>query len=205
MPALQNPRWEKFCQALVASLSDKAEGKNTFKAAYIAAGYSARGHSAEELGSRLLRKVEPIAQRIKEIQAQQVARIQPKLDVSKERIGRRLHMASEMAEQDRNPHAVVASELGLAKVFGDLNGEPQHDAVDFKQARTMTDIGRKLLQSCGLNEPDDASIAAAVALNDTFVAGLERIVEQASVRRLSPSPGKSTALHRPADRSDVGG
>jgi hypothetical protein len=38
MPALQNPRWEKFCQALVASLSDKAQGKNTAKAAYLAAG-----------------------------------------------------------------------------------------------------------------------------------------------------------------------
>jgi hypothetical protein len=123
----------------------------------------------------LLRKVEPIAQRIKELQAQQLARLQPKLDLSKERIGRRLHMASEMAEQDRNPHAVVASELGLAKVFGHLNGEPQHDAVDFKQARTMTDIGRKLLQSVGFAAPDDASIQLAIEANDAFVAELERI------------------------------
>ena len=179
MPALQNPRWEKFCQALVASLSAQAEGKNTLKNAYISAGYSARGHSAEELGSRLLRKVEPIAQRIKEIQAQQVARIQPKLDVSKERIGRRLHMASEMAEQDRNPHAVVASELGLAKVFGHLNGEPQHDAIDFKQARSMTDIGRKLLQSVGFASPDDASIQAAIEANVAFVGRLEAIRDAA--------------------------
>jgi hypothetical protein len=179
MPALQNPRWEKFCQALVASLSDKAEGKNTFKAAYIAAGYSARGHSAEELGSRLLRKVEPIAQRIKELQAQQLARLQPKLDLSKERIGRRLYMASEMAEAQQNPNAVVASELGLAKVFGHLNGEPQHDAVDFNQARSMTDIGRKLLQSVGFAAPDDASIQAAIEANDEFIARLEAIRDAA--------------------------
>src|SRR5262245_66695403 len=98
MPALANPRWERFAQCLVASLSDKL-GKNTFKAAYIAAGYSARGHSAEELASRLLRKVEPIAARVKELQAQQLARIQPKLDLSKERVGRRLDLASRIAEQ----------------------------------------------------------------------------------------------------------
>ena len=118
-------------------------------------------------------------ERVGELQAEQYKRLQPKLDISKERIGRRLHMASEMAEQDRNPHAVVASELGLAKVFGHLNGEPQHDAVDFKQARTMTDIGRKLLQSVGFASPDDASIQAAIEANDVFVERLEAIRDAA--------------------------
>jgi hypothetical protein len=178
MTALQNPRWEKFCQALVASLSDKTQGKNTQTAAYLAAGYSAKPASARRLASRLT-FIDNVAKRIKELQAQQVARIQPKLDLSKERIGRRLHMASEMAEAQQNPNAVVASELGLAKVFGHLNGEPQHDAVDFKQARSMTDIGRKLLQSVGFREPDDASIRAAIEANDAFVGRLEAIRDAA--------------------------
>src|SRR5438445_10730882 len=120
MPVLDNPRWERFAQCLVANLSDKRECKNTFKAAYIAAGYSARGHSAEELASRLLRKVESIAARVKELQAQQLARIQPKLDPSKERVGRRLHLASEMAEQQQHPNAIATRKIALASVVGHM-------------------------------------------------------------------------------------
>jgi len=184
MPALQNPRWEKFCQALVASLSDKAQGKNTQTAAYLSAGYSASPESARRCASRLLTYVDAVADRVKELQAQQLARIQPKLDLSKERIGRRLHMASEMAEAQQNPNAVVASELGLAKVFGHLNGEPQHDAVDFKSAQSVHDIGKRLLQSFGIREPDDALIAQAIEANDVFVATLRRIAQQAQALTL---------------------
>ena len=73
MPALANPRHEAFAQALVASLSGDRKGKNTAKAAYLAAGYKCLpGHSAEVLASRLLRKVEPIAARVAELQADQV-------------------------------------------------------------------------------------------------------------------------------------
>jgi hypothetical protein len=39
----------------------------------------------------------------------------------------------------------------------------------------MQDIGRKLLQSCGLREPDDVSIQAAIEANDAFIARLEAI------------------------------
>jgi len=179
MPALDNPRWERFAQCLVASLSDKPAGKNTFKAAYIAAGYSARGHSAEELASRLLRKVEPIAARVKELQAQQLARIQPKLDLSKERVGRRLDLASRIAETERNAAAMATSELGIARVFGHFNTSPDHDPTDFASAKSMTDIGRKLLQSVGFKEPDDVSIRAAIQANDMFIKDLERIRDAA--------------------------
>jgi tetrahydromethanopterin S-methyltransferase subunit G len=178
MPVLDNPRWERFAQCLVASLSDKPEGKNTFKAAYIAAGYSARGHSAEELASRLLRKVEPIAARVKELQAQQLARIQPKLDISKETIGRRLRRASIMAEEDRNPAAMATCELGMAKVFHRLD-TPDTTQVDFNSAQSMQDIGRKLLQSIGFASPDDDSIREAIELNDTFIDGLQQIYQRA--------------------------
>jgi Terminase small subunit len=184
MPVLDNPRWERFAQCLVASLSDKPEGKNTFKAAYIAAGYSARGHSAEELASRLLRKVEPIAARVKELQAQQLARVQPKLDLSKERVGRRLHLASEMAEQQQNPNAIATCEMGLAKVFGHMNDTNEPNHIDFKQAKSMQDVGRKLLQSVDFASPDDASIQAAIEANDEFIARLERIRDNAQARTI---------------------
>jgi hypothetical protein len=188
MPALANPRWERFAQCLVASLSDKLEGKNTFKAAYIAAGYSARGHSAEELASRLLRKVEPIAARVKELQAQQLARIQPKLDLSKERVGRRLDLASRIAEQQQNAAAIATSELGIAKVFGHFDATNDRDPTDFASAKSMQDIGRKLLQSVGFALPDDASIQAAIEANDAFIARLEAIRDSAQVLTLEHFP-----------------
>jgi hypothetical protein len=182
MPALANPRWERFAQSLVASLSDKPEGKNTFKAAYIAAGYSARGHSAEELASRLLRKVGPIAARVKELQAQQLARIQPKLDLSKERIGKRLDLASRIAEEDRNASAIVNSELGIAKVFHRIEErieEREENKLDFQSAQSLHEIGERLLQSVGFREPDEDSIQQAIEANDTLIATLEAIRDAA--------------------------
>ena len=43
----------------------------------------------------------------------------------------------------------------------------------------MQDIGTKLLQSVGYETPSAADVEAAIKLNDTFVAGLERIRDQA--------------------------
>jgi hypothetical protein len=53
--------------------------------------------------------------------------------------------------------------------------EPKSDAIDFNDAKSMRDIGLKLLQSVGFNEPDEDSIQAALAANDVFIAKLEAI------------------------------
>src|SRR5262245_66176629 len=45
-----------------------------------------------------LRKVKPILERVRELQAEQNKRLEPKLDLSKERVGRRLDQASRIAE-----------------------------------------------------------------------------------------------------------
>jgi hypothetical protein len=51
--------------------------------------------------------------------------------------------------------------------------------IDFAQAKSMQDIGRKLLQSVGFKEPDDVSIQAAIALNDKFIDDLQAIHQRA--------------------------
>src|SRR5262249_5097673 len=104
----------------------------------------------------------------------QLARITPKLDVSKERIGRRLDLASQMAERQGNATGIVSSELGLAKVFHRIDVQ-EDNPTDFSTARNMQDVGRKLLQSVGFKEPDDVSIQAAIALNDRFIDDLQAI------------------------------
>jgi hypothetical protein len=47
----------------------------------------------------------------------------------------------------------------------------------FEECNTVQEIGLKLLQNIGCNEADitDVDIAEAIALNDTMVAGLQRI------------------------------
>src|SRR5499427_3931903 len=179
MPALNNPRWERFAQLIVQGLIDGDRKAYSQGRAYIAAGYEAkdagkRGGSAEAAASRLLNRVKPIIDRVRELQAEATKRLQPKLDLSRERIGRRLDLASTIAEREGNAQAIVASELGIAKVFHRLD-EPTDESQDFNSAQSMTDIGRKLLQAVGFKEPDDVSIAAAIEANDAFIARLEAI------------------------------
>jgi hypothetical protein len=61
-----------------------------------------------------------------------------------------------------------------------MNDQPQETTrVDFNSAQSMHDIGRKLLQSMGLREPDDVSIQAAIEANDAFIKRLEAIRDAA--------------------------
>ena len=179
MPALSNPRYERFAQALFAGLAGETRVKRAQSTAYLAAYPNcSKGNPAEAAASRLLRRVKPIADRVRELQAEANQRLEPKLDISRETIGKRLRLASQMAERQENPSAIVASELGMAKVFHSLQDEDV-TKVDFNAAQSMQDIGRKLLQSIGFKEPDDISIAAAIELNDRFIDGLLQIQQRA--------------------------
>jgi hypothetical protein len=68
--------------------------------------------------------------------------------------------------------------MGKAKIMNFTNEQPKQ-SVDFNEANSMQDIGRKLLQSVGFASPDDVSIAAAIEANDVFVARLEAIRDAA--------------------------
>jgi tetrahydromethanopterin S-methyltransferase subunit G len=179
MPALANPRWERFALALFAGLDGKTRLERAHSTAYLVAYPNCKpGNSAEAAASQLLRRIKPITDRVRELQAEQSAKIQKKIDLSKERIGRRLNLASEMAEQQQNPAAIVNSELGIAKVFHKIDA-PDPNQVDFTTAHSMQDIGRKLLQSVGFASPDDVSIQAAISANDRFIEELQQIHQRA--------------------------
>src|SRR5262245_5128089 len=183
MPALANPRHEAFAQAIFAGLTGRTRIERAQSTAYLEAYPSCSpGPAAWTNASRLLRRAK-VWERIGELQAEANKRLEPKLDISKETIGRRLRMASEMAEQDRNPNGITAAELGLAKIFH-RSDTPDSDVIDFKSARSMQDIGRKLLQSVGFKEPDDVSISAAIEANDGFIAQLMQIRDRAQTLTL---------------------
>jgi hypothetical protein len=170
MPALPNPRHERYAQFFFAGLANGG----TQEQAYRAAGYlPSNKNSANACASRLMLT---IANRVRELQEEANARLKPKLDLSRERVGRRLDMASQMAEQG-NAAGIVSSELGIAKVFG-LEKAQASKELDFASARSMREIGQKLLQGIGLKEPDNDSIQQAIAANNEFVAKLEAIKER---------------------------
>ena len=178
MPALDNPRWERFAQAIVEGLANGDRKPYSQGRAYIAAGYTAQGMAAEVCASKLLKKVKPILDRVRELQAEANKRLEPKLDISRETIGKRLRLASTMAQEDRNAGNMVAAELGLAKVFHSI-GDPPNANQDYSSAESMQDIGRKLLQSIGFASPDDGSIQEAIEANDAFIDALQAIHQRA--------------------------
>jgi len=184
MPALANPRWERFALALFAGLDGKTRLERAHSTAYLTVYPNCKpGNSAESAASQLLRRIKPITERIRELQEEQSRKIQKKIDLSKERIGRRLDLASQMAERQQNPAAIVNSELGIAKVFHKIDAADANQ-IDFNQANSMQDIGRKLLQSIGFREPDDASIQEAVEANDLLIDTLQAIHRRAQALTL---------------------
>ena len=92
----------------------------------------------------------------------------------------------ELNELRRDAHsnkvygAAVAAVMGKAKILNLIVDQHQfRSEIDFSQASSMEDIGRKVRQSVGFKEPDDVSIAAAVEANDAFVDQLQQIRDRA--------------------------
>ena len=81
MPALSNPRYERFAQALFAGLAGETRVDRARSTAYLTAYPNcSNGNSAEAAASRLLRRVKPILERVRELQAEQNKRLEPKLE-----------------------------------------------------------------------------------------------------------------------------
>jgi hypothetical protein len=177
MPALQNPRHERFAQLIFLSLCNGEPKPYSTPRAYIASGYTAkdpekRGGSAQTSSSRLLYRV---LHRVRELQEQ--AAQHTKEDAAK--IIQELNEIKMDARKDKAHAAAVSAVVGKAKVLG-ITDKPQSTGIDFSKANSMHEIGCKLLQSVGLAQPSDADIAEAIKANDVLVAELERIRDAAA-------------------------
>jgi hypothetical protein len=183
MPPLDNIKWERFCQNIVRGVNKNGQ-KVTQGTAYITAGYNAKdagkeGGSAEACASKLL-KQSKIENRIAELLREAQDKLIKKRRYDIETISERMALASQIAEEDRNPSALCNAEKAIAEVRGLMkNNTNGSNTIDFKQARSMQDLGRMLLQSVGYAAPDDAAIQQAIKANDVFVARLEAIRDAA--------------------------
>src|SRR5215831_10761076 len=94
MPALSNPRHEAFAQAIFAGLAGKTRIERAQSTAYLKAYPNcSSGNSAEACASKLLRNAKPILDRVRELQAESMARQQHSIDLSRDRAGRDLDLA----------------------------------------------------------------------------------------------------------------
>ena len=184
MPALKNVKWERFCQAIVNGVAKQGQKFSQGKA-YISAGYNAKGvgepgGSAEVCASKLLNRAK-IENRIAELLHEAQNKVTTKRAYDIETISERMALASRIAEEDRNPSALYGAEKAIAEVRGIIvkNVNLNTNEIDFAQAQSMQDIGKKLLQSVGFKDPDDVSIAAAIEANDAFIDQLQRIRDAA--------------------------
>src|SRR5436190_7744815 len=177
MPVLANPRHEAFAQAIFNGIVDAKGGASSQAEAYRRAGYHvSNGNSARACASRLLTFANGIGERIEELQAQAAERAQESAD----KCVRELNELRRDAHSDKAYGAAVAAVMGKAKILNLV--VDQHALVpaqDFSTANSMHEIGKRLLQSIGFTEPDDASIQAAIEANDSFIARLETIRDSA--------------------------
>ncbi len=175
MPALQNPRHERYAQLIVEALNNGQPKPYSATHAYIAAGYTAKDPgkpgSAQAASSRLLYRVINRVRELQHIAAKNAAE-------TVEKMARELNEIQYEARADKAHAAAVAAILGKAKILGIVD-KPQSERIDWNTTTSMRDIGSKLLQSVGFATPDDASIQQAIEANDVFIAQLEQIRDRA--------------------------
>jgi terminase small subunit-like protein len=180
MPVLPNPRHEAFAQAIFNGIVGSKGSASSQAEAYRRAGYHVRnGNSARACASRLLTFANGIGERIEELQAQAAERAQESAD----KCVQELNQLRKDAHSDKAYGAAVAAVMGKAKILNLV--VDQHAVVtaqDFSTANSMHEIGKRLLQSVGFNEPDDVSIKEAIEANDDFIKELERIRNAAQGR-----------------------
>ena len=185
--SLKNPRHELFCQLTPQG----AKNGWTQGELYQRAGFKARGHSAETLGSNLLKKVE-IQQRIAELQAPAVR----KAGVSVASLLAELEQARSAAQSDGQFSSAVAAIAGKARLSGLDRAENGGSGSEFSKCETINDVMRVLMasQSAGsvLESLDTlrSEIEAFAANNATVIPAAE------PARRRPDEAALSLAVHR---------
>jgi len=122
MPALKNPRHEAFAQAILFGLLNSSRDTYSNGRAYQRAGYLTSNQNASDAAaSRLLRKVKPILDRVRELQASLATQTKE----TKEKIIAELNQLNEKAQAKDAYGAAVSAVLGKAKVLNLMNDQPQ--------------------------------------------------------------------------------
>lgn len=177
MPVLENPKHERFCHLVI----EGARKGLSQGAIYELAGYKARGHSAEQLGSQLLKNVE-IQQRIAELSAPAVRKTQ----ITAESLLNTLE-ANILAATEKGQHGAVNGSVALmAQLRGLLIDRVEvGEAGEFAGCTTVDQIVDKWLEA---DDPAE-TLAFVDELRELLV---ERLAHRATL--ISPDVGVSVGI-----------
>jgi hypothetical protein len=158
MPTLKLPRREQFAQNVAKS----PKTGSSLAECYVKAGYAARNHSAEQLGSQLLKNIE-VRNRVDEILRPAVA----KTRVTVESLIAELETTIGDARAAKQ-HTVVVNALGLsAKLVGLLRDRVEVGGVgEFDAYDTVEDVVRAFMA--------DRTPTEALAVLDELRAAIEQ-------------------------------
>jgi len=183
MSALANPRHERFARAIVIGLGTPNREGYSHGKAYKRAGYlSSNRNSADAAASRLLRKVKPILDRVRELQAQAAH----DLKETPETIALELNQIKDEARADKAHAAAVSAILGKAKVLG-LIVDRHQDATpkqSFANAKSVKDIAVLMLEHVGVKNPSLLDLNDAIAAHNALLSALQAIAERHGVLEL---------------------
>lgn len=170
MPALSNPRHERFAWAIVQGLGGTTRAELAASHAYRQAGYLAKaGNSAEAAASRLLRRVKPIMDRVQEIQTELAKRKQ----VTVESIVEELEQARSLAERTEQPSAMVAASSTKAKILGLSIERHEHgNPGSFEQVTSTHDLADEMLR-----QANASLVQVSEAMREMALAELARHAE----------------------------
>lgn len=161
---LSNPRHERFAAIIAYGMKPNepwSQGR-----AYQLAGYNAKdagksGGSAEAAASRLLKKVQPILDRARELQAQ----VAKRKKVTIESIVDELEEARTVAKDNEQAAAMVAASAGKAKILGlVIDRTEQGKPGDFSHSHNQQDVAKALLRNAGLDESEVNESCCAEAI-----------------------------------------
>ena len=167
MAPLANSRHEAFARALF-------ERPNTGLSqgeCYTQAGYKARGHSAEELGSRLS-KVELVRKRVAELQTA----VAKKTAITIESICAELDEANQVAKANGQAAAMVSASTLRAKLAGLLRDKVEVTISPYRQCNSTAELAETLLREHGL-VPTQLQIKQAEALMAAHAADWDALVK----------------------------
>jgi phage terminase small subunit len=180
MSPLPNARYERFAQAIVAGLAGETRIERAQSTAYrVAYPTCSEGNSAEAAASRLLSRVKPILERVRELQAQAAH----DLKETPETIAVELNQIKNEARADKAHAAAVSAVLGKAKILGLIIDKHQDTTQkqSFANAKSLHDIGVLLLQQVGVTAPSDEDISLAIRAHNQLLDTLNGIAERHQV------------------------
>jgi len=168
MAPLANSRHEAFARALF-------ERPNTGLSqgeCYTQAGYKARGHSAEELGSRLS-KVESVRKRVAELQTA----VAKKTAITIESICAELDEANQVAKANGQAAPMVSASTLRAKLAGLLRDKVEVTTLNpYSKCNSTAELAETLLREHGL-DPTQLQIKQAEAMMAAHAADWDALVK----------------------------